>query len=101
MNRDYFWLTEDQFARLQLLLPTDTRCKPRVDDRRVISAGRIASRPFSIGIAMRSSACSAGSRTSVASPRAMTDRLPTSSPPSVSPPPLAIGYELGIQRFSA
>ena len=37
MNRDCFWLTEDQFARLQPLLPTDTRGKPRVDDRRVIS----------------------------------------------------------------
>ena len=37
MNRDRFWLTEDQFARLQPLLPTDTRGKPRVDDRRVIS----------------------------------------------------------------
>ena len=37
MNRDYFWLTEDQFARLEPLLPTDTRCKPRVDDRRVTS----------------------------------------------------------------
>ena len=34
---DFFWLTEDQFARLQPLLPTDTRGKPRVDDRRVIS----------------------------------------------------------------
>jgi transposase len=37
MNRDYFWLTEDQFARLEPLLPTDTRGKPRLDDRRVIS----------------------------------------------------------------
>jgi hypothetical protein len=37
MNRDYFWLTEDQFARLEPLLPTDTRGKLRVDDRRVIS----------------------------------------------------------------
>ncbi len=37
MNRDCFWLTEDQFARLKGLLPTDTRGKPRVDDRRVIS----------------------------------------------------------------
>jgi len=34
MNRDYFWLTEEQLAPL---LPTDTRGKPRVDDRRVIS----------------------------------------------------------------
>src|SRR5215216_2334908 len=37
MNRDYFWLTKAQFARLKPLLPTDTRGKPRVDDRRVIS----------------------------------------------------------------
>jgi transposase len=37
MNRDCFWLTEEQFARLEGLLPTDTRGKPRVDDRRVIS----------------------------------------------------------------
>ena len=37
MNRDLFWLTKDQFARLKPLLPTDTRGKPRVDDRRVIS----------------------------------------------------------------
>ena len=34
---DFFWLTDDQFARLAPLLPTDTRGKPRVDDRRVIS----------------------------------------------------------------
>jgi transposase len=37
MDRDHFWLTEDQFARLASLLPADTRGKPRVDDRRVIS----------------------------------------------------------------
>ena len=37
MNRDCFWLTEDQFFRLAPLLPSDTRGKPRVDDRRVIS----------------------------------------------------------------
>ena len=37
MNRDYFWLAKAQFARLRPLLPTDTRGKPRVDDRRVIS----------------------------------------------------------------
>ena len=37
MNRNHFWLTDDQFARLEALLPTDTRGKPRVDDRRVIS----------------------------------------------------------------
>ena len=37
MDRDYFWLSERQFARLAPHLPTDTRGKPRVDDRRVIS----------------------------------------------------------------
>jgi transposase len=34
---DSFWLTEQQFARLEAFLPTDTRGVPRVDDRRVIS----------------------------------------------------------------
>src|SRR5690606_13626143 len=37
MNRDQFWLTDEQFAKLKPHLPTDTRGKPRVDDRRVIS----------------------------------------------------------------
>ena len=37
MNRDQFWLTETQFARITPHLPQDTRGKPRVDDRRVIS----------------------------------------------------------------
>jgi transposase len=37
MDRNHFWLTERQFARLEAYLPTDTRGKPRVDDRRVIS----------------------------------------------------------------
>jgi transposase len=40
MNRNCFWLTKEQFARLRSLLPTDTRGKPRVDDRRVISGTR-------------------------------------------------------------
>jgi transposase len=34
---ELFWLSESQFARLAPRLPTDTRGKPRVDDRRVIS----------------------------------------------------------------
>ena len=34
---DPFWLTEQQFERLEAFLPTDTRGVPRVDDRRVIS----------------------------------------------------------------
>ncbi len=37
MKHDHFWLTEAQFARLEPFLPTDTRGKLRVDDRRVIS----------------------------------------------------------------
>ncbi len=37
MGHDHFWLSEKQFARLEPHLPTDTRGKPRVDDRRVIS----------------------------------------------------------------
>ena len=37
MDQDHFWLSEAQFARLEPYLPTDTRGKPRVDDRRVIS----------------------------------------------------------------
>jgi transposase len=37
MNRDCFWLTNEQFAKIEAHLPTDTRGKPRVDDRRVIS----------------------------------------------------------------
>jgi len=37
MDRNYFWLSDRQFARLEPHLPTDTRGKARVDDRRVIS----------------------------------------------------------------
>ena len=37
MTHSYFWLSDDQFARLARHLPTDTRGVPRVDDRRVIS----------------------------------------------------------------
>ena len=37
MNRDCFWLTQAQFSRIAPLLPCDTRGKPQVDDRRVIS----------------------------------------------------------------
>src|SRR3954470_7734737 len=34
---DQFGLSDEQFARIAPHLPTDTRGKPRVDDRRVIS----------------------------------------------------------------
>jgi transposase len=37
MIRDYFWLNDLQFGQLKAHLPTDTRGKARVDDRRVIS----------------------------------------------------------------
>ena len=37
MNKEHFWLSEAQFESLAQHLPTDTRGKPRVDDRRVIS----------------------------------------------------------------
>ena len=37
MDRDRFWLTDAQFARIEPHLPTDTRGKRGVDDRRVIS----------------------------------------------------------------
>ena len=30
MNRDGFWLTDEQFAKIEPHLPTDTRGKPRV-----------------------------------------------------------------------
>ena len=37
MNRNRFWLTDEQFKKIANHLPTGTRGKPRVDDRRVIS----------------------------------------------------------------
>lgn len=37
MDRDLFWLSEAQFLRILPHLPSDTRGKARVDDRRVIS----------------------------------------------------------------
>jgi hypothetical protein len=37
MEREYFWLSDRQFARLVPHLPTDTRGKLRLDARRVIS----------------------------------------------------------------
>jgi transposase len=37
LDQSLYWLTDGQFARLEPHLPTDTRGKPRVDDRRVIS----------------------------------------------------------------
>jgi transposase len=37
VSADLFWLSDKQFAKLESLLPTDTRGKKRVDDRRGIS----------------------------------------------------------------
>lgn len=37
MNRDQSWLMDAQFSKIEPHLPTDTRGKARVDDRRVIS----------------------------------------------------------------
>lgn len=37
MSDGPFWLTVEQFSRLEPYLPRDTRGKPRVDDRRLIS----------------------------------------------------------------
>ena len=57
MNRDFFWLTDAQFAKIAPHLPADTRGKARVDDRRVISGivhvlksgGRWADAPAAYG----------------------------------------------------
>lgn len=38
MSNHHFWLSDEQFARVQPLLPNKPRGVPRVDDRRVISA---------------------------------------------------------------
>ncbi len=37
MSGSHFWLLQEQFDQIQPHLPTDTRGKPRVDERRVIS----------------------------------------------------------------
>ena len=34
---EFFWFSDAQWARIEPLLPTDTRGKVRVDDRRVLS----------------------------------------------------------------
>ena len=34
---NFFWFSDEQWARIEPLLPTDTRGMPRVDDRRVLS----------------------------------------------------------------
>ena len=37
MRRNLFWLSDEQWTRIEPYLPTDVRGKERVDDRRVIS----------------------------------------------------------------
>jgi transposase len=37
MRSNLFWLSDDQWGKIEPLLPTDVRGKERVDDRRVIS----------------------------------------------------------------
>ena len=37
MRSNLFWLSDDQWAKITPVLPTDVRGKDRVDDRRVIS----------------------------------------------------------------
>lgn len=57
MNNAQFWLTVEQFGRLEPHLPRDTRGKPRVDERRLIggivhvlkSGGRWADAPLVYG----------------------------------------------------
>ena len=34
---DFFWFSDAQWSRIEPLLPTDVRGKPRADDRRVLS----------------------------------------------------------------
>lgn len=34
---DFFWFSDEQWSRIEPLLPQDTRGMPRVDDRRVLS----------------------------------------------------------------
>ena len=37
MRASLFWLSAEQWQKVEPLLPTDVRAKERVDDRRVIS----------------------------------------------------------------
>jgi transposase len=42
MRSNLFWLGDEQWSRIQPLLPTDVRGKDRADDRRVVSGSRPA-----------------------------------------------------------
>ena len=37
MRRNLFWLDDEQWQRIEPLLPEDVRVKTRIDDRRIIS----------------------------------------------------------------
>lgn len=37
MRRNLFWLSDEQWVKIEPLLPTDVRGKARVDDRKVLS----------------------------------------------------------------
>jgi transposase len=37
MRSNLFWLSDEQWMRIEPYLPTDVRGKERVDDRRIIS----------------------------------------------------------------
>jgi len=43
MRKNLFWLSDEQWARIEPHLPTDVRGVERVDDRRVISGNRACS----------------------------------------------------------
>lgn len=55
MNRDQFWLTDAQFSKIEPHLPTDTRGKERIDDRRVRRCPQFLSSPefaLTVGFAL-------------------------------------------------
>ena len=70
MNQDQFWLSDTQFSKIEPHLPTDTRGKARVDDRRVISGiihvlksgGRWVDAPPEYGPRKRSTTASSAGR---------------------------------------
>src|SRR5271170_6395115 len=57
MQRNLFWLNDEQWRQIEPHLPMDVRGKDRVDDRRVISASSMFSRAAAGGaIARRNTA---------------------------------------------
>jgi hypothetical protein len=89
MNRDQFWLTDAQFSKIEPHLPTDTRGKARVDDRRVISGivhvlksgGDGSTRRPNTGRRRRfTTAMSVGRQKACGSPCSMRSRKPADRP---------------------